>query len=106
MQTWLLEEPKLKLRTVVSTALAMKSAKRDASELCMMKGAISANINALMAYDTKHLSCYECSDAHYSTECRHASKACKKLGQLAKVCQSRGAGSRNHCTSTHQLTTK
>ncbi|XP_049517083.1 uncharacterized protein K02A2.6-like [Dermacentor silvarum] len=42
MQTRLLDEPNLTLETAVSTALAMESAKRDASELCLTEGAVPA----------------------------------------------------------------
>ncbi|KAH7965752.1 hypothetical protein HPB49_010417 [Dermacentor silvarum] len=88
MQTRLLEEPNLTLETAVSTALAMESAKRDASELCVPEGAVSANVNLLMTSDKKHMSYYRCGDAHYATECPHIRKICsycRKVGHLAKV---------------------
>ncbi|KAL1475822.1 hypothetical protein MTO96_036997 [Rhipicephalus appendiculatus] len=56
----------------------------------------------------EHLSCYRCGDAHYATECPPVRKTCshyKKLGHLARMCQSRDAG-RNRRTSMHELKKK
>lgn len=75
MQTRLLEEPNLTLQTAVSTALAMESAKRDASELCVTEGAVSANVYVLLTSDKKHMSC---GDAHYATEWPHIRKIRKR----------------------------
>ncbi|XP_037568114.1 uncharacterized protein K02A2.6-like [Dermacentor silvarum] len=105
MQARLLEEPNLTFETAVSTALAMESAKRDATELCVTEGAVSANVNVLMTSDKKHVSCYRCGDAHYATECPHIRKICsycRQVGHLARVCQSRDTGS-NHRASTKQF---
>ncbi|KAL3207453.1 hypothetical protein MRX96_039683 [Rhipicephalus microplus] len=86
----------------------MEFAKRDASDLGATAGVEPANVNALMTSDRKHLSRNRYDDAHYSTECPHIRKTCsycKKLGHIARVRESKDAGS-NRCTSNRELKKK